>query len=106
MVFKKAANEILETAMSVGVKSTGQGVRAMFNAPDLDPLKADKVLKNFNFFKQQLQHQLNDECKFDIIPPCLRHNLTQQCKIKNCNLLHICRFGATDQIMSDERCPS
>ena len=106
IVFNNIANDILETATAVHIKSMAQEVHAMFSDPDLDPYKADEVLKErFTILRQQLQHQINNEYKFDIISPCLRHNLTPPCKIKNCNMPHICRCGATDHIMSDKRCP-
>ena len=106
LVFNNIANEILETATSVHIKSIAQEMHAMFSDPELDPLEADKVLKErFTVLKQQLQHQINNQYKFDIIAPCLVHNLTPPCKIKGCNRPHICRCGATDHIMSDKRCP-
>ena len=44
MVFNNIANKILETAMSLHVKSMAQETHATFSNPDLGPLKADKVL--------------------------------------------------------------
>ena len=58
-VFNDIANDVSETAMSVLVKSMPQEVHGMFSDPDLDPLKADELLKErFNVLKQQLQHSL------------------------------------------------
>ena len=100
-MFNNVANEILETAMSLHVKSMAQEMHAMFSDPDLDPLKADDVLKErLTVLKQWLQHQINNQYTFDIILPCLVHNLAQPCKFKGCNMPHICRCGATDHIMS------
>ena len=84
-----------------------QEFHAVFCDADLDSYKSDKVIRDrLYILKQQLQHQINDEYQFDGKCPCLRHNLSPPCKIKNCPWRHVCRCGASDHIMTDKHCPN
>ena len=105
-IFKNISYNIVRSTVKVKIKSMAQEFHAAFCDADLDPYKADTVIKDrLNILKQQLQHQINDNYQFDIICPCLRHNLSPPCKIKNCQSPHICRCGASDHTMSDKHCP-
>ena len=104
--FKSIAYNILTSAVHVKIKSLAQDFHAAFCDADLDPHNADKSLSDrFNILNQQLQHQINDSYYFDSNCPCLRHNLSPPCKIKNCPWPHICRCGAPDHIITDKFCP-
>ena len=104
--FKNIAQNIMQSSLKIKLSSMAQEFHATFCDIDLDPKKADKNIEDrFNVLKQQLQHQLDNTYQFDSTCPCLRHNLTPPCKIKNCPWPHICRCGAMDHIMSDRNCP-
>tara|TARA_B000000565_G_scaffold9507_1_gene7250 strand:- start:1657 stop:2595 length:939 start_codon:yes stop_codon:yes gene_type:complete len=106
-VFKDISYNIIRSTLKVKIKSIAQEFHAAFCDADLDPYKADKVIRDrLNILNQQLQHQINDDYQFDVICPCLRHNLSPPCKIKNCPWRHVCRCGATDHIMTDKFCPN
>ena len=105
-VFNNISFYILKTAMSVHIKSIAQEIHAVFNDPDLDPLKADQEVKDrLDSLNQQLQHQIKEDYQFDISPSCVRHNLSPPCKVKNCTMPHVCRCGATTHTMTDKQCP-
>lgn len=105
-IFKNIAYDILKSTLKVKIKSMAQEFHAVFCDPDLNPYNADKEIRNrFNVIKQQLQHQINDEYQFDITFPCLRHNLTPPCKVKNCQWPHICRCGSSDHLLTEKHCP-
>ena len=104
-VFKNIAYNVIKSSLKIKTSSMAQEFHATFCDADLDPMKADKNIEDrFKILTQQLQHQIDNNYQFDSMCPCLRHNLTPPCKIKNCPWPHICRCGATDHIMSDRHC--
>ena len=105
-VFKNISYDIIRSTLKVEIKSIAQEFHSTFCDVDLNPYKADEVIGDkLKLLKQQLQFQINDKCQFDILSPCLRHNLSPPCKFKNCNWPHVCRCGASDHIMTDKHCP-
>ena len=87
---KDISHNIIGSTLKVKIKSMAQEFHAAFCDADLDPYKADKVIRDrLDVLKQQLQHQINDECQFDGKCPCLRQNLSSSCKIKNCPRRHV-----------------
>ena len=106
-IFKDISYNIIRSTLKIKIKSMAQEFHAAFCDADLDPYKSDKVIRDrLDILKQQLQHQINDEYQFDSKCPCLRHNLSPPCKIKNCPWRHVCRCGASDHIMTDRHCPN
>lgn len=106
-IFRNIAYNILKSTLKVKTKSMAQEFHAVFCDMDLNPYCADKAIKDrLNVLKQQLKHQINDDYQFDIVSPCLTHNLSPPCKTKNCKWPHICRCGASDHVMTDRHCPS
>ena len=89
------------------MKSKAQEFHSAVCDVDMDQSNANKVIQDrLDVLKQQLQHQMHDKYQFDSICPCLRHDLSPPCKIKNCTWPHMCRCGATDHIMMDKHCPN
>ena len=104
-VFKNIAYNIMQSSLKIKISSMAQEFHATFCDADLDPIKADKnIEERLKILTQQLQHQINNTYQFDSMCPCLRHNLSPPCKVKNCPWPHICRCGAADHIMSDRHC--
>ena len=104
-VFKNIAYNIIQSSLKIKISSMAQEFHAIFCDVDLDPTKADKnIEERFKILNQQLQHQIDNNYQLDSICPCLRHNLSPPCKVKNCPWPHICRCGATDHVMSDRHC--
>ena len=105
-VFKNISYILIKSALNTKIQSIAQEFHATFCDVDMDPFQADKsIADRLDVLKQQLQHQLNDTYQFDNLCPCLRHNLSPPCKIKNCPWPHICRCGNSDHIMTDKHCP-
>ena len=104
-VFKNIAYNIMQSSLKIKISSMAQEFHATFCDADLDPMNADKnIEERFKILNQQLQHQIDNNYQFDSMCPCLRHNLSPPCKVKNCPWPHICRCGAADHIMSDRHC--
>ena len=104
--FKNIAYNIIKNAVYIKIKSMAQEFHASFCDPELKPHTADDaIIQRFNILKQQLQHQIDDKYQFEIVCPCLRHNLSPPCKIKNCPWPHICRCGAIDHVLTNKICP-
>ena len=97
---KDVSYNVIRSTLKVKIESMAQEFHAAFCNADLESYNAHKIIKDrSNRLKQQVQHQVNVKCQFDGICPCLRHNLLP-CKIKNCLWRHVCRCGASDQIMT------
>ena len=104
-VFKDFSYNIVRSTLKVKIKSMSQEFHATFCDADLDHCKSDELIDDrIHALKQQLQHQMNDECQFDAICPCLRHSLSPPCEIKNHPWRHMSRCGASNHIMTDEHC--
>ena len=105
-VFKNISYNILKSTLKIKIKSLAQEFHSVFCNADLDPYTADKSIGDrFGVLNQQLQHQLNDQYQFDTMCPCLIHNLSPPCKVKQCPWPHLCRCGAADHIITDKHCP-
>ena len=72
-IIRKVAisHHVTWSTLKVKIKSMPQDFHAAFCDPDLDPYKSDKVIRDrLNMLKQQLQHQMSDECQFVSTCPC------------------------------------
>ena len=84
-VLKDVSYNIIRSTLKVKMKSLAQEFQAAIHDADLNLYKSDKFIRDrLDALKQQLQHQINDDYQFDGISPCLRHDISPQCKIKNC----------------------
>ena len=79
---KDISYNVIKSTSKMKVKSMAQEYHSASCDVDMDPYKANKVVRDrFDLLKQQLQHQINDKCQSDSTRTCSRHNLSPPCKI-------------------------